>query len=305
MSFTQPTPRDYLILLLLGAVWGGNFLLIKIGVETIPGTSFAVMRLAIAAVTMAGLALYRGESFKYPRSAWGSVLLASVSGNALPFVLIGWGQHQVDAGIAAICMGVMPLATILLAHLFTADEKLNPRKLAGILFGFAGLAVLIGPKTLMGLSNQAIAELAIALGAFCYGVNALATKSLRAFPLGALAAVTFGLSALIDLPLALAWDRPWELLPSWQSLTALVALATLPTGLGTLVMFGLIKRLGVSFFSQINFIVPVFGVVWGAVLLGETPPVNALLALACILAGVAVARQSPVAPPSVAPESHA
>ena len=67
MSFTQPTPRDYLILLLLGAVWGGNFLLIKIGVETIPGTSFAVMRLAIAAVTMAGLALYRGESFKYPR----------------------------------------------------------------------------------------------------------------------------------------------------------------------------------------------------------------------------------------------
>jgi drug/metabolite transporter (DMT)-like permease len=96
---------------------------------------------------------------------------------------------------------------------------------------------------------------------------------------------------VVDLPLALLWDQPWTLQPSHQSLIALVALATLPTGLGTLVMFDLIKRLGVSFFSQINFIVPVFGVLWGALLLGETPPVNALLALACILAGIAVTRR--------------
>jgi drug/metabolite transporter (DMT)-like permease len=291
MNIMSPATRDYLMLLALGAVWGGNFLLIKLGVATIPATSFAVMRLTIAAVTMAGLAIYLGESFRFPRATWGAVLLASVSGNALPFVLIGWGQHQVDAGIAAICMGVMPLATILLAHLFTADEKLDGRKVLGVMFGFAGLVILIGPKSLMGLGNQAIAEIAICLGALCYGVNALATKALRRFPLSALAAVTFGIAAVVDLPLALLWDQPWTLQPSHQSLIALVALATLPTGLGTLVMFDLIKRLGVSFFSQINFIVPVFGVLWGALLLGETPPVNALLALACILAGIAVTRR--------------
>lgn len=295
MHPTPPTPRDFLMLLLLGAVWGGNFLLIKLGVATIPPTSFAVLRLVIAAITMAGLAVYLGESFRFPRSTWGAVLLAAVSGNALPFVLIGWGQHQVDAGIAAICMGVMPLATILLAHIYTADERLNPRKLVGVLLGFAGLAILIGPKTILGLGDQAIAEIAICIGAASYGVNALATKALRGFPLSALAAVTFAVSAVIDLPLALLWDHPWTLHPSSQSLLALVALATLPTGLGTLVMFNLIKRLGVSFFSQINFIVPVFGVVWGALLLGETPPVNALLALACILAGIAVTRQPTVA----------
>lgn len=295
MHPTPPTPRDFLMLSLLGAVWGGNFLLIKLGVATIPPTSFAVLRLVIAAITMAGLAVYLGESFRFPRSTWGAVLLAAVSGNALPFVLIGWGQHQVDAGIAAICMGVMPLATILLAHIYTADERLNPRKLVGVLLGFAGLAILIGPKTILGLGDQAIAEIAICIGAASYGVNALATKALRGFPLSALAAVTFAVSAVIDLPLALLWDHPWTLHPSSQSLLALVALATLPTGLGTLVMFNLIKRLGVSFFSQINFIVPVFGVVWGALLLGETPPVNALLALACILAGIAVTRQPTVA----------
>ncbi len=295
MHPTPPTPRDFLMLLLLGAVWGGNFLLIKLGVATIPPTSFAVLRLVIAAITMAGLAVYLGESFRFPRSTWGAVLLAAVSGNALPFVLIGWGQHQVDAGIAAICMGVMPLATILLAHIYTADERLNPRKLVGVLLGFAGLAILIGPKTILGLGDQAIAEIAICIGAASYGVNALATKALRGFPLSALAAVTFAVSAVIDLPLALLWDHPWTLHPSSRSLLALVALATLPTGLGTLVMFNLIKRLGVSFFSQINFIVPVFGVVWGALLLGETPPVNALLALACILAGIAVTRQPTVA----------
>ncbi len=291
MSPTLPTARDYLMLLLLGMVWGGNFLLIKIGVATIPPTTFAVLRLAIAGIVMAGLARFLREPFTFPIRAWGPILLASISGNALPFILIGWGQQRIDAGIAAICMGVMPLATILLAHVFTFDEKLNPRKLIGVLFGFAGLVVLIGPKTLMGLGHQALAELAVCLGAFCYGINALATKALRGYPLSALAAVTFGVSALIDLPLALLWDRPWALSPSWQSLWAIFILAALPTGLGTLQMFDIIKRLGVSFFSQINFIVPVFGVLWGALLLGETPPVNALLALGCILAGIAVTRR--------------
>ena len=290
---TMPTLRDYLALLALGAVWGGNFLLIKSGVATIPATSFAVLRLIIAAVVIAGLAVRAGESFAFPQKSWGPILLASISGNALPFVLIGWGQQRVDAGIAAICMGVMPLATILLAHVVTFDEKLTVRKLIGVLFGFAGLIVLIGPKSLMGLGSQAVAEIAICLGAVCYGVNALATKALRGLPLIAVAAVTFALSAIIDLPFAIVWDHPWDLRPSWQSLLAMFVLAALPTGLGTLGMFDLIRRLGVSFFSQINFIVPVFGVLWGALLLGETPPVNALAALGLILAGIAVTRRRP------------
>ena len=292
---TMPTLRDYLALLALGAVWGGNFLLIKIGVATIPATSFAVLRLIIAAAVIAGLAVRAGESFVFPQKSWGAILLASISGNALPFILIGWGQQRVDAGIAAICMGVMPLATILLAHAFTFDEKLTVRKLIGVLFGFAGLIVLIGPKSLMGLGTQAVAEIAICLGAVCYGVNALATKALRGLPLIAVAAVTFALSAIIDLPFAIAWDHPWDLRPSWQSLLATFVLAALPTGLGTLGMFDLIRRLGVSFFSQINFIVPVFGVLWGTLLLGETPPVNALAALGLILAGIAVTRRRPAA----------
>ena len=291
MHPTPPAPRDYLMLLLLGSVWGGNFLLIKLGVATIPATSFAVLRLAIAAAVMAVLAIYLREPFSIPRRSWGPMLIACISGNALPFILIGWGQQRVDAGIAAICMGVMPLATILMAHFATFDEKLTLRKLAGVMFGFIGLAILIGPKSLQGLGNQALAELAICLGAFSYGVNALANKVLRGQPVSALATVTFSISALIDLPFALLWDYPWARTPSWQSWVALVVLAALPTGLGTLQMFSVIRRLGVTFFSQINFIVPVFGVLWGALLLGETPPVNALLALVCILMGIAVTRR--------------
>lgn len=288
---SQPRLGDYLSLLFLGLVWGGNFLLIKIGVETVPPATLAVIRLAIAALVTGAIAVWARESFRFPRATWGPILLASFSGNALPFILIGWGQARIDAGLAAICMAVMPLTTLLLAHAFTHDEKLTWRKWAGIVFGFVGLVVLIGPDRLSNFGREALGELAMCAGAFCYGINALVTKHLRGQPLIALAAVTLGISALMDLPIALAFEAPWTVEPSWRSFVAIAVLAALPTGLGTLQMFGIIKKLGVSFFSQINFIVPVAGVFWGALIFGERLPVSAMAALALILLGIAVTRE--------------
>lgn len=288
---SHPRLGDYLSLLFLGVVWGGNFLLIKIGVETVPPATLAVARLVIAAAVTGVLAWRARESFRFPRETWGAILLASVTGNALPFILIGWGQTRIDAGLAAICMAVMPLATIVLAHLFTQDERLTWRKGLGVVFGFIGLIVLIGPDRLSGFGKGALGELAVCAGAFCYGINALVTKHLRGQPLIALASVTLGISALMDLPVALAFEAPWALAPSWRSLIAIAVLAALPTGLGTLQMFGLIKKLGVSFFSQINFIVPVAGVFWGALVFSERLPASAMVALGLILIGIAVTRE--------------
>lgn len=292
MTLAHPRPIDYLAMLGLGALWGGNFLLIKIAVATIPAATFAVLRLVIAGVVVTAMAIRAGERLWFPRDKWLPIAATSLTGNALPFLLIGWGQQRVDAGIAAIGMGVMPLSAIMLAHVATHDEKLSLGKVLGVTFGLAGLIVLIGPEALTGFGREALGELAILAGAFCYGVNALLTRSLSREPLMALAAVILLLSALMDLPMAILLDSPLQLRPSIASILAVIALGAVPTGIGTVWMFSLIKRLGVSFFSQINFIVPVFGVIWGATLLGEKPPFTAFAALTLILAGVAIARQA-------------
>jgi drug/metabolite transporter (DMT)-like permease len=286
-----PGLADYLALVALAAVWGANFILIKIGVETVPAAPFAVLRLASAAVAVWLLALHAGDSFRFPRRTWAPILLASLSGNTIPFILIGWGQERVDAGVAAILMAVMPLSTLLLAHLFTRDEKLSLRKSAGVALGLMGLLVLIGWSRLAQMGEETMRELAIAAAASCYGINALVTRSLAGLPRLSVVAVMLAASAVLAVPAALYSHPTLAFEPSTASIVAIVVLGVLPTGLGTIAMFALIGRLGASFFSQINFLVPVFGVLWGALLLAERPSINALAALAIILLGIAIARR--------------
>jgi drug/metabolite transporter (DMT)-like permease len=128
------------------------------------------------------------------------------------------------------------------------------------------------------------------MAAVCYAINALITKHLVGGSPRALAAAIVLVSAFILVPAAVIVDRPWTIDPSAQSIVAIVVLGILQTAIATLMMFALIGRQGASFFSQLNFMVPVFGVLWGALILAERPSLSAYVALAVILAGIAVAR---------------
>lgn len=296
MSETQPIARphpalmDYLLLFGLAALWGGSFTFIKMGVETVPAVTTTLLRLIIAAALMLMLARWRGEWLPGGTRIWGAVLLTAITGNALPFTLISWGEERIDSGLAAILMGVMPLTTMLIAHAMTADDRLTPGKLAGIALGFLGLVVLIGPARLTGLGEDVVRELAVAAAAICYGINANVTRSLTGVPQTAAIAAVLLVSALILLPVSIVVDRPWTLAPSVQSLSAIITLGIFQTALGTVILFTLVRRQGASFFSQINFLVPISGVLWGALVLGERPILSAYVALGIILAGVAIAR---------------
>ncbi len=290
MNQTPPGTRDYALLVLLAAIWGSSFLVIKLGVETIPAASLTLARLALAAVFLAGVARMAGQSMPRGLRVWGLICLAGLTGNALPFTLIAWGEEGIDSGLAAILMAVMPLTTVLLAHLFTRDEKMTPRKALGVCLGIAGLAVLIGPEKLTQLGENTVRQLAVAGAAFCYGINAIVTKSLIGQPRRALAAALMVVSTFMMVPFSLFFDQPWTLSWSAESLTILAVLGILHTAVGTLIMLALIRRQGASFFAQINFMIPLFGVLFGALILLERPPPNAYGALAIILLGVAIAR---------------
>ena len=285
-----PGITDYALLTALALIWGGSFALIKLAVGTIPTLTMTAARLVLGAALLASITILARQSLPLNRKLLSGICAAGLFGNALPFSLISWGEEVIDSGLAAILMAVMPLTTVLLAHLFTGDEKLNAGKLTGVLLGLIGLVILIGPEKLAAFGSETIRELAVAAAALCYGVNAIITKRLLSVPPLALAAAIVTASAAMLIPFAIVIDHPWTLQPSQISVWATVALGLLQTALATIIMFALIARQGASFFAQINFLVPLAGVFYGVALLAERPSANAYLALAIILTGIAIAR---------------
>ncbi len=169
--------RDILLLLLLGTVWGGSFLLIKISVDTVPPLTIAAVRLAIAAVCLAALARALGQRLPDSLRGWSIYLAIGFFGNTLPFALIGYGEIHIDSGVAAILMAGVPLFTLVMAHYFVPGERTTVAKLAGISIGLSGIVVLVGVDALGGLGAQFIGQLTVLGAAFSYAlVNIFASR---------------------------------------------------------------------------------------------------------------------------------
>jgi drug/metabolite transporter (DMT)-like permease len=289
----HPTRDDYLLLLLLGAVWGSSFLLIKVAVATIPPITVATGRIGIGAIVLALMVAARGRAWPRDKRSWLLLLVMGTIGNAIPFSLINWGETHIDSGLTAILMSTVPLATIMLAPAFVHDEPVTPGKLLGVAFGMAGVAVLIGPGALMGAHGELLGEIAVTGAALCYAVNGLVARQLPPMPVEVISAGTLLSASLVGLPLSLAAERPWAAAPSVLSLGALALLGVLNTAGGYLLLFRLVVRAGAGFASLNNFLVPLFGVMWGVLLLEERPSPRAVAGLALIFAGLAAVRLWP------------
>lgn len=282
--------RDYVLLLTLGAIWGGSFLLIKLAVAGIPPATVAAIRIVIGAAVIAAVAKAHGQRLWELRRAWLPLLAMGSLGTMLPFVLISWGETRIDSGLAAILMSAVPFSTVLMAHIFVHDEPLSWAKIIGVLLGFLGVLVLIGPEALTHLGGAALAQIAVVLATFCYAANSIVARRLRHMSSESVGAGMLIAAAICSVPLSLLLDRPWELTPSWQSLAAVTTLGWLCTGAGYLLFFRIIASAGAGFVSLNNFLVPLCGVMWGAVVLHERLEPRAFIALVLILAGVAAPR---------------
>ncbi|NJR13686.1 MAG: DMT family transporter, partial [Phyllobacteriaceae bacterium] len=216
-------------------------------------------------------------------------------GTGIPFALITWGVVEVDASIAAILMGLMPLTVLVLAHFVTPDERMTVPKLIGILLGLAGLVVLFWPDLTGSDAAHAGSPLrfaAILLAAVCYAVNALVTRRLGHLKPWPLYRLVMLWTLVILAPPAFLLERPFVAAPTLDGWIAILVLGLFSSALGSIVLFVIVARNGATFFGQINFLVPLFGVLWGALFLGEAMTVYSGLALAAILAGVAISRLS-------------
>lgn len=278
-------------LLTLGLLWGGSFMVLKIAVMEVPAASVAAGRLVIAAIVLVAMAYAGGHRLPVTLDAWRRYFIMGAFAAALPFTLIGWGEVAIDSGLAAILMAVSPLSTLILAHIFVSEEPLTLSRLLGILLGLAGVVVLIGPAALAGLGDQAIRQAAVALGAVCYAAaNILARRLPKESDMTNSAGIMTA-AAILWTPVALVADRPWTVEPSMAALVAIVTLGLLPTALATLVYLRLVRTAGPTFVSLSNYLVPLFGVFLGVLILDESLHPNAALALALVLAGIALARR--------------
>ena len=287
-----PGFADYALLLVVSAIWGSSFLFIKIGVTDLPAIPFTTLRLALGAGVMLAVAAWYGQRIFGVGLPWGLIWLSGFFGNALPFMLIGWGEEKIDSGLAAILMAVSPLATVLLAHVVTRDDRLTGGKVVGVALGIIGIVVLIGPDKLAQIGDETVRQLAVGAAALCYGVNVLITREIQkagAQPTALVAAVILT-AAVLMIPFQLVLSTASEFTVSSSALFAAVVMALFHTAVATLLMFVLVDRQGPSFFAQVNFLVPIFGVFWGVFILFEQPEWTALLSLMLILTGMAVAR---------------
>ncbi len=259
---------------------------IKIAVREIPPMTLAAGRVSLGALLLVLVIGLRGDKFPRNVRSWLAAAVVAVTGIVIPFFLIGWGQRSVDAALAAISMSSVPLFTLPLAHLMTHDEKFTALKGGGVVLGFAGVALLVTDSMTGAVNATPWGIAAILFAAFCY---ALAGLLIRKMP-GAEPVTTAGMiltsGTLILIPLSCALDRPWTLSPGGDALLSVAVLGVFATGLATLCLVRLIGRVGATFTSLNNYLVPVIGIGCGVVWLDESLSVASLFAFAFIVAGI-------------------
>jgi drug/metabolite transporter (DMT)-like permease len=294
--YTQPvinqemTGREWAILLFLAVIWGGAFLFIGIAVRHVDPLTYVWLRLTIAAGAMFVFLRLKGERLGLPRQVWGSILLLALLNNALPFTLFGWGQTHIASGLASILNATTPIWGVLVAHLFTDDERMTPRKIAGVLLGFGGVAVMIGPTLLANVGTDVLAQFACIVAALCYAVAAVWARRFRRQGLKPMSVTTGQLSAgaLMMLPLALVVDQPWtQPLPPVSAWAAIAALAIFCTALGYVLYFRLIDSAGATNALLVTLLVPPFAILFGSLFLNEVLAPQDFAGLALIALGLA------------------
>jgi len=283
----HPLLKEYLLLLLVAAIWGTSFSMIKIGVTEIGPATLTAGRILIAALALAiWLRVFRRIRLDLSARALFSYAVIGLFGNALPFTLIGWSEQTLDSSLTAVLMGIMPLFTVIMAHFFLEDEPFSSRALVGIGFGFAGLLVLLGVSAWNGTNNELLAQVTVLVASLSYaGVTIFVRRQVTASGVevatGALMAGT-----IFALVFAFAFENPTQMNWNPRAVIPMVLLGLFPTALASVLYFRLVRNLGATRFAQINYIIPVFGSIIGVFLMGEQTEWRMWVALALVLSGI-------------------
>jgi drug/metabolite transporter (DMT)-like permease len=294
--------KDWGKLLLLSFIWGGSFLLGLIAVKGwpsgalngLPPMTVVMVRVMVAATTLLIALRLMGISIPATRPVWLAFLGMGLLNNVIPFSLVFWGQSQMPAthavGLASILNATTPLFTVAIAHMMLDDEKISSSKIAGLIFGFIGVTVMIGVDLIASLEVSLIGQIACLCAALSYGFAGLFSRRFKQLQISPMQ-IAFGqltASSLIMIPLVLAFDQPWLLpKPGIIPVLAIFLLGVIATALAYIIFFQILATAGATNLSLVTFLIPPSAILMGIIVLGESLKVQHVLGIAFIGLGLA------------------
>ena len=281
---------DWALLVALSILWGGSFFFVEIAVRELPVLTIVALRVALAALALIAVMRVLGIAFPTRPAVLLAFLGMGILNNVVPFSLFVWSQTHIASGLAAILNATTPLFGVIVANALTRDEKLTANKLAGVIVGFAGVVVLIGPSAILAPGSDTLAEIACLGAALSYAFAGVFGRRFKRMGVPPIATATGQVSAssLILLPAALVIDRPWTLaMPGGATIASILGIAVLCTALAYILYFRLLANAGATNLLLVTFLIPVSAILLGVLFLGEVLLVQHVAGMALIGLGLA------------------
>jgi drug/metabolite transporter (DMT)-like permease len=282
---------DVFLLILLGAIWGSSFFNIKIATYSYEPYTLALIRVILATVTMLAVAFfYKIKIFAFSNN-WRIYALVGVCNITIPFSLIAIGTNKIDSYLAAMLMSTTPITGSILAHFFIKEEKITFFKSLGIILGFTGILTLFFDELIINKSNYLFVFIII-LGSFFYSISGiLILKKLKKSGNINVTTSTLIWSVITLLPLAFILEDPLKSTPTLESTLSLIYLGVIATGFAWWLRFKILSKNGIVFQTQVAYLIPIFGVIFGALILDEQITWKILVSLIIIMSGIYIVKK--------------
>lgn len=287
----------WILLLSLGFIWGSSFYAVSVSLNTFQPLQIASGRILIGALVLTVLCFNFGDGLPSltigDRKIWLYSFGMGIFTNVIPFSLLSWAQTEVSSSFAGVTMSLVPFITLTLAHYLITGEELSINKSFGLLIGFLGMLILFDFHNFFdrwnGFSGFKF-KLACFGAAACYSIGAIITR--RSPTNSKLAFSASGLIAgsIIIIPVTLLVEG-MPIFSNSESFWAIVYLGVIPTGLATVILVTIIKGVGPTFLSLVNYLVPVWAIIFGVLINSEGLKVSFVLALAFIFSGMVISQR--------------
>jgi len=281
----------------LSAIWGSAFIAIKVSLEYFSPVSVASYRLIIASIFL--LILYFIGQYKTKLSGNDLLMLIFVGivGNFLPFYLISWSEQHIQSSTAGILMGVGPILTLILSHFLTKDDKFNITKLISIFIGFIGVLFIFEIDSLFNLGSSNTIELLskflIILAALGYMIsNIVAYNTLKHIDSFSITFFATLFGALVSIPFLFYGESIKPSYFSFKSIVPILYLGIFPTALAFQLRYHITKTSGPVFLSYVAYLIPIFALIWGFILLSEKIYFTSIVGITFILIGIYIGRKN-------------
>ena len=287
----QAKASDIFLLLLLGAIWGSSFFNIKIATYSYEPYTLALIRVILATITMLAVSfIYKIKIYAFSKN-WRTYALVGVCNITIPFSLIAIGTNKIDSYLAAMLMSTTPISGSILAHFFIKDEKITFLKSVGIILGFTGILLLFFDNLIINESNY-LFVLIIILGSTFYSISSiLILKKLKKSGNINVTTSTLIWSVITLLPLSFIFENPLKSNPTLESTLALIYLGVVATGFAWWLRFKLLSNNGIVFQTQVAYLIPIFGIIFGALILDEQITWKAIASLIIIILGIYIVKK--------------